>query len=123
MRRQITSIDDNVNKICMKIAIPIIGSKYGQPVIDKFFDNICRVANLNTGMIIGCPSNNQEDNMKPFILVKDNVAIKKKYENVPKEILNIYPNRPKLLVHYFEVHISEDRLDLLTEEELKLVTK
>lgn len=108
----------------MKIAIPIIGNKYGQPVIDEFFDNICRAANINTGMIIGCPSTNQEDNTKPFILVKDNVIIKKKYDNTPKEILKIYPNRPnKVLMHYFEVYISEDRLDLLTEEELKLVIR
>lgn len=107
----------------MKIVIPIIGDKYGQPVIDEFFDNICRAANINTGMIIGCPSHNKEDNMRPFILVKDNVVIKKKYENVPKRILKIYPNRPhKTLVYYFEVHIDEDRLDLLTAEELKLVS-
>ena len=108
----------------MKIAIPIIGDRNGQPVIDEFFDNVCRAANINTGIIIGCPSNNQEDNTKTFILVKDNVTIKKKYDNVPKMILNIYPHRPKkVLVHYFEAHISEDRLDLLTEEELKLGIK
>lgn len=108
----------------MKIAIPIIGNRYGQPVIDEYFDNICRIANINTSMIIGCPSNNQEDNTKQFILVKDNVIIKKRYENVPKEILNIYPNRPnKVLVYYFEAYIDDDRLDLLTEEELKLAIK
>ena len=108
----------------MKIEIPIIGKRDGLPVIDAFFDNICTVANINTGIMVGCSSNNPDDNMKPFILVKDNVTIKKRYENVSKGILKIYPNRPsKILVHYFEINIDDDRLDLLTEEELKLIIK
>ena len=122
----ISIVNNNDNSYIenMKIAIPIIGNRYGMPVIDDFFDNICRVANINTRIIIGCPSNNKEDNTKPFILVKDNMVIKKKYENVPKEILKIYPNRSnKVLTYYFEVYINDDRLDLLTEDELKLGTE
>lgn len=107
----------------MKIEIRVIGNKNGQPVIDDFFDNICNVANLNTGSIIGCPSNNIEDRARPFILVKDKVVIKKRYEPVHQEILNIYPDRPSaVLVYFFEVDIDENKLDLLTDEELKLVS-
>ncbi len=106
----------------MKIEIPIFGIKDGRPVVDDYFENICRVANLNTGTIIGCPSNNIEDRARPFILIKDRIVIKKKYESVPQEILNIYPNRPnKILVHFIEVDIDENKLDLLTEEEIKLI--
>ncbi len=106
----------------MKIIIPIIGNRRGQPIIDDFFDNICNAANIDTDIIIGCPGYSQEDNARPFILVKDKVVIQKKYENTPKEILDIYPNRPsKKLVYFFEVYIDEDRLVLLTDEELKLV--
>jgi hypothetical protein len=106
----------------MKIIIPIIGNRQGQPVIDDFFDNVCNAVCIDTDIIIGCPGNSQEDNAKPFILVKDKVIIQKKYENTPKEILDIYPNRPnKKLVYYFEVQIDEDKLVLLTDEELKLV--
>lgn len=106
----------------MKIKIPIIGNKRGQPVIDDFFENICTVANVNIGTIIGCPSNNIEDRARPFILIKDKVVIQKKYDSVPQEILDIYPDRPKqILVHFFEVNIDENKLDLLTDDELKLV--
>ena len=106
----------------MKIMIPILGDRQGQPVIDDFFDNICNVAGIDTDIIIGCPGYSQEDNARPFILVKDGVAIQKKYENTPKEILDIYPNRPsKKLVYFFEVQVDDDRLVLLTDEELKLV--
>jgi hypothetical protein len=106
----------------MKIMIPILGDRQGQPVIDDFFDNVCNVAGINTDIIIGCPGYSQEDNARPFILVKDKVVIQKKYENTPKEILNIYPNRPnKKLVYFFEMQIDEDKLVLLTDEELKLV--
>lgn len=106
----------------MKIKIPIIGNKCGQPVIDDFFENICRVANINIGTIIGCPSNNIEDRARPFILIKDHVVIQKKYENVSQKILDIYPDRPKkILVYFFEVNIDENKLDLLTDDELELV--
>lgn len=106
----------------MKIIIPILGDKQGQPVIDDFFDNVCNAANIDTDIIIGCPGNSQEDNAKPFILVKDKVVIQKKYENTPKEILDIYPDRPrKKLVYFFEVPIDDDKLVLLTDEELKLI--
>lgn len=106
----------------MKIKIPIIGNKSGQPVIDDFFENICAIANINIGTIIGCPSNNIEDRARPFILVKDRVVIQKIYESVPNEILDIYPDRPKnILVYFFEVDIDESKLDLLTDDELKLV--
>jgi hypothetical protein len=106
----------------MKLRIPIVGNKDGQPVIDDFFENVCSVANINTGSIVGFASRKQEDNAKLFILIKDKVAIQKKYENVSQEILDIYPNRSdKTLVYFFEVDISEDKLDLLTEEELKLI--
>lgn len=108
----------------MKMIIPILGDRRGQPVIDYFFDNICNAACIDTDIIIGCPGSSQEDNTRPFILVKDKVTIQKKYENTPKEILDIYPNRPsKKLVHFLEVQIDEDNLVLLTEEELKLVEK
>lgn len=104
----------------MKIMIPIIGNKQGQPVIDDFFDNICNAANIDTDIIIGCQI--PEDNARQFILVKDRVVIQKKYENIPKEILDIYPNRPnKKLLYFFEAQIDEDNLVLLTDEELKLV--
>lgn len=106
----------------MKITIPILGNREGQPVIDDFFDNVCSAANIDTDIIIGCPGNNQEDNARPFILVKDKVVVQKKYENTSKEILEIYPNRPsKKLVYFFEVPIDDDKLVLLTDEELKLV--
>jgi len=106
----------------MKLKIPIIGNKDGQPVVDDFFENVCYIANVNTCTIVGFASRKQEDNAKLFILIKDKVTIQKKYENVPKEVLDIYPNRPdKTLVYFFEVDIDEDKLDLLTEEELKLV--
>jgi hypothetical protein len=108
----------------MKIKIPIIGIRNGQPVIDDFFDNICNVSGLNTGSIIGCPSNNIEDRARPFILIKDKVAIQKRYETVKQEILDIYPYRPNMvLVYFFEVDISESKLDLLTDEELKMVSE
>ncbi len=106
----------------MKITIPVIGNRQGQPVIDDFFDNVCNAASINTDIIIGCPGSSQEDNTRPFILVKDKVVIQKKYEDTPKEILGIYPNRPrKKLVYFFETHIDDDSLVLLTDEELKLV--
>jgi hypothetical protein len=106
----------------MKIMIPILGDRQEQPVIDDFFDNICSIIGIDTDIIIGCSGNCKEDNAKPFILVKDKVVIQKKYENTPKEILNIYPNRPrKKLVYFFEVPIDDDKLVLLTDEELKLV--
>lgn len=106
----------------MKIMIPILGDREGRPVIDDFFDNICNITNIDTDIIIGCPGNNQEDNTRPFILIKDKVVIQKKYEDTPKEILNIYPNRPrKKLTYFFEVQIDDDKLVLLTDEELKLV--
>ena len=112
------------NRKTMKINIPIIGIRNGQPVIDDFFDNICTVAGLNTGSIIGCPSNNIEDRARPFILIKDKVAIQKRYETVKQEILDIYPDRPNMvLVYFFEVDIDENKLDLLTDEELKMVSK
>lgn len=99
----------------MKITIPIIGDRQGQPIIDDFFDNICNVVGINTDIIIGCPGHDQEDNARQFILVKDKVIIQKKYENTPKEILDIYPNRPnKKLVYFFEVQIDDDKLVLLT---------
>lgn len=105
----------------MKIMIPILGNRQGQPVIDDFFDNICNIANINIDIIIGCPGNNLEDNTRPFILIKDKVVIQKKYEDTPREILNIYPNRPrKKLAYYFEAQIDDDKLILLTDEELKL---
>lgn len=108
----------------MKVKIPIIGNKNGQPVIDDFFDNICTAAGLNTGSVIGCPSNNIEDRARPFILIKDKVAIQKRYEPVSQEILNIYPDRPSsVLIYFFEVDIDKSKLDLLTDEELKLVTE
>lgn len=108
----------------MKITIPILGNRQGQPVIDDFFDNVCNATGIDTDIIIGCPGNDQEDNAKPFILVKDKVVIQKKYENTPKEILDIYPNRSrKKLVYFFEVPIDDDKLVLLTDEELKLVEK
>lgn len=108
----------------MKIMIPILGDRQGQPVIDDFFDNVCNATGIDTDIIIGYPGNNQEDNARPFILVKDKVVIQKKYENTPKEILDIYPNRPsKKLVYFFEVQIDDDNLVLLTDEELKLVEK
>lgn len=107
----------------MKIKIPVIGNKNGQPVIDDFFENVCEVANVNVGRIIGCPSNNIEDRARPFILIKDKVVIQKRYEPVQREILNIYPDRPStVLVYFFEVNIDESKLDLLTDEELKLVS-
>ena len=106
----------------MKLKIPIIGNKDGQPVVDDFFENVCSVASINTGTIVGFASRKQEDNAKLFILIKDKVIIQKKYENVPQEILDIYPNRPdKTLVYFFEVDIDEDKLGLLTEEEIKLI--
>jgi len=106
----------------MKIKIPIIGNKCGQPVIDDFFENICTVANINIGTIIGCPSNNIEDRARPFILIKDHVIIQKKYESVSQEILDIYPDRPKkILVYFFEVDIYKNKLYLLTDDELKLL--
>lgn len=106
----------------MKIMIPILGDIQGQPVIDDFFDNICNAAHIDTDIIIGCSGYSQEDNARPFILVKDKVVIQKKYENTPKEILDIYPNRPsKKLVYFFEVQIDDDNLVLLTDEELKFV--
>lgn len=108
----------------MKITIPILGNKQGQPVIDDFFDNVCNAANIDTDIIIGCPGNDQEDNARQFILVKDKVVVQKKYENTPKEILDIYPNRPsKKLVYFFDAQIDDDNLVLLTDEELKLVEK
>ena len=108
----------------MKIMIPILANREGQPVIDDFFDNVCNAIGIDTDIIIGCPGNSQEDNARPFILVKDKVVIQKKYENTPKHILDIYPNRPnKKLVYFFEVQIDDDNLVLLTEEELKLVEK
>lgn len=107
----------------MKIIIPILGDRQGQPVIDDFFDNVCNAAGINTDIIIGCPGNNG-NNARPFILVKDNVTIQKKYDNTPKKILDIYPNRPnKRLVYFFETQIDDDNLVLLTDEELKLVTE
>lgn len=106
----------------MKIMIPILGDRQGQPVIDDFFDNICNATGIDTDIIIGCQGNNQEDNARPFILVKDKVVIQKRYENTPKEILDIYPDRPnKRLVHFFEIQIDDDNLVLLTDEELKLL--
>lgn len=106
----------------MKIMIPIIGDRRGQPVIDDFFDNICNAIGIDTDIIIGCQGSSQEDNARPFILVKDKVVIQKRYENTPKEILDIYPNRPnKKLVYFFEAQIDDDSLILLTDEELKLV--
>lgn len=102
----------------MKIIIPIIGNRQGQPVIDDFFDNICNATGIDTDIIIGCPG----DNARLFILVKDKVVIQKRYDNTPKYILDIYPNRPnKKLVYFFEAQIDDDNLILLTEEELKLV--
>lgn len=106
----------------MKIRIPIIGNKNGQPVVDDFFENVCNVANLNTGSIIGCPSDNIEDRARPFILIKDKVVVQKKYEPVQQEILDIYPDRAETLVYFFEIDIEEDKLDLLTDEEIKLVS-
>jgi predicted HTH transcriptional regulator len=107
----------------MKIRIPIIGNKNGHPVVDDFFENICNVANINTGTIIGCPSNNIEDRARPFILIKDKVIVQKKYEPVQQEILDIYPDRAKtLIVYFFEVDIDENKLDLLTDEEIKLIS-
>jgi hypothetical protein len=106
----------------MKIRIPVIGNRNGQPVIDDFFSHICEAANLNIGTIIGCPSNNIEDRARPFIFIKDKVVIQKRYENVSQEILSIYPDRPnKILIHFLEVDIDENKLDLLTDEELKMV--
>lgn len=108
----------------MKMMIPIVGERQGQPVIDDFFDNICNIAGIDTEIIIGCPGNSQEDNTKLFILVKDKVVIQKKYENASKAILDIYPNRPrKKLVYFFEVQIDDDNLVLLTDEELKLINE
>ena len=105
----------------MKIMIPIIGDRQGQPVIDDFFDNICNAANIDTDIIIGCQGNNQEDNARPFILVKDKVVIQKKYENTPKKILDIYPNRPsKKLVYFFFFLMHDENLVIFTDEELKL---
>jgi hypothetical protein len=107
----------------MKIKIPVIGNKNGQPVVDDFFENVCEVSNVNIGRIIGCPSSNIEDRAKPFILIKDKVVVQKMYEPVKKEILDIYPDRPnKILVYFFEVEIDEKKLDLLTDEEIKLVS-
>ena len=107
----------------MKIKIPVIGSKNGQPVVDDFFEHICEVANINVGTIIGCPSINIEDRARPFILIKDKVVIQKRYEPVQQGILNIYPDRPStVLIYFFEVDIDEDKLDLLTDEELKLAS-
>lgn len=101
--------------------IPILGNRQGQPVIDDFFENICNIVGLDTDIIIGCPGN-QEDNTIPFILVKDKVTIQKRYEDTPKKILDIYPNRPiNRLVYFFEVQIDDDNLALLTDEELKLI--
>ena len=106
----------------MKIEIPIIGNKNGQPVLDNIFEHICEVANINIGTIIGCPSNNIEDRAKPFVFIKDKVVIQKKYNIIPQEILDIYPNRPnKTLVHFVEIDIDENKLGLLTEEDIKLI--
>lgn len=106
----------------MKIKIPVIGNRDGQPVVDDFFEHICEVANINIGTIIGCPSMNIEDRARPFILIKDKISIKKRCDIVPQEILDIYPNRPnKTLVHFVEIDIDENKLDLLTDEEIKLI--
>ncbi len=103
--------------------IPILGYRQCQPVIDNFFDNICSITGIDTDIIIGRQGNYQEDNARPFILIKDKVTIQKKYEDTPKDILDIYPNRPrKKLVYFFETQIDDDKLILLTEEELKLVS-
>jgi len=51
------------------------------------------------------------------------VAIQKKYENVPQEILDVYPNRPnKILTYFVEIDMDEDKLNLLTDEEIKLIS-
>lgn len=106
----------------MKIEIPIVGIKHGHAVVDIFFENICEIANMDIITIIGRPSRNREDNATQFIMVRDNVVIREKYESVPQEILNIYPNRPKkTLVHFFDANIDEDNLGLLTGEELRFV--
>ena len=104
----------------MKIEIPIIGLRRGYVVVDDFFENVCAVANINIGTIIGRPSKNQEENAKIFILIKDDVIIQKKYEDVPRE--RLYPRRQrKKLVYFFEVDIADNMLDFLTDEEKKLV--
>ncbi len=106
----------------MKIEIPIVGVRNGKIVVDDFFENVCRFAGISTGTIVGCPSKNIEDNLKLFILINDNMDIQKRCESIPQEILNIYPNRPrKKMDYFFEINIDNDKLDLLTEEELKLV--
>jgi hypothetical protein len=106
----------------MKIEIPIVGIRHGKAVVDILFENICAVANIDTMTIIGRPSRNREDNAKQFILIRDNVVIRKKYEDIPQSILNIYPNRPrKTLVYFFEVNMDNDKLDTLSEEEFGLV--
>lgn len=108
----------------MKIIIPILGDRQGQTIIDDFFDNVCNIAEIDTDIIIGCPGSGQEDNARPFILVKDKVVIQRKYEDTPRKILDIYPNRPnKKLVYFFEAQIDDDKLVLLTDEELKLIDK
>jgi hypothetical protein len=107
----------------MKIEVPIVGIRNGQPVLDSIFENVCEIAGLNIGTIIGCPSNNIEDRARPFIFIKDKVAIQKKYENVPQEILDVYPNRPnKILTYFVEIDMDEDKLNLLTDEEIKLIS-
>ena len=107
----------------MKINIPVVGNKNGKPVLDDMFEHVCEVARLNISSIIGCPSKNIEDRARPFIIINDKIAIRKKYENVPREILDIYPNRPsKILVYFVEIDIDDNRIDLLTEEETKLIS-
>ena len=84
--------------------------------------DLVEIAGIDISIIVGRPSKNMEDNSKLFILINSNVNIQEKYENMPQEILNIYPNRPrKKTVHFFEIDIDDDKLDLLTDEELKLV--
>lgn len=106
----------------MKIEIPVIGIRHGHAIVDDFFENVLTIANVNTGTIIGRPSKDMTENSKIYFLIKDNVPIQKKCESVSQRILDIYPDtlRSKL-VYFIEIDIKDDALDLLTEEEHKLI--